>query len=155
MTEMIRASEPGKFVTVGFLKPNTTATWTRIQDTSKHNTLALAVQHVASNVLGYPLTFAARIGRGTLRFPPCSESEYTVLIYWTRSFDTAQLCEADTNGSITIKHIVGPSYDNTNLLQLLFTRTKQDDQPTLDDILAPHAEDDTHSNSAAPTDNPS
>ena len=123
MVNRMKVLEPGKFITIGFLKTSTT--WTRTQATSAHRALALAAEHVARNVLGYPNTFAIRMGRGISRFPSTSEADYTVLIYWNRSFDNFQVYETDDNGQITTKSIVGDAYESQLYLQLLCSRDSE------------------------------
>ena len=87
MTSRISVLEKGKFITIGFLKPSTT--WQRTQATSAHHALTMAAQYVAQHVLGYPNTFAIRIGRAVLRFPGCSVADYSILVAWKSSHTNA------------------------------------------------------------------
>ena len=149
--EMIRhitALEPGKYITVGFLKPTTT--WTKTEGSTTHAKMSYAIQHVVRNILNYPNTFACRAGRAIPRFPSCSEADYTVLVYWGRSFDNAQIFEAESNGPISTKQVVGADYETKSYLQLLCSRTTTHEQPQLDDVLRP--DDDNDSNNATPSD---
>jgi len=154
MINRIKALEPGKFITVGFHKLTTSNNWVRTQATSAHSALALSAQHVSHNILGYPNTFAIRIGKGIQRFPACSEADYTVLVYWNRSFDHAQMYEADGNGQITTKQLIGDSFAEMLYLQLLCTRNT-DSPVDIKDITIPTTDDnddDNISNAASASD---
>ena len=149
MLSQLKSMDPGKFLTIGFLKAQDK--WQRTQATTAHYALALAVQHVSQNVFGYGECFAVRIGKGIQRLPTCSEADHTVVIYWRRSLDDAQVFEADTNGSVNLRQIIGQDFEQYNTMQLLCTQDVEP-QAKLENIINPAA-DDTNSDAATASDN--
>ena len=151
MTRLIRAMHNNTITTIGYVKPK--MVWTRTTATTTQRALTLAIQHVVNNILHYPTTFAVRAGRGISRFPVCSEADFTVLVYWDKTFDNCQIFEADNGHQIVVKTLVGECWSNYLYLQLLCSR-EAEPEFTLKDSIVPDETEEATSDAATASESP-